>query len=129
MAPAIEAANCSFDYIVVSPAQRAQQTIEGVASLINFDDWFTEENLYTFDWQQLEQCVIELADVHDEALLVGHNPAITEFCNYKSDANIDNVPTCGFARIQFEVESWNDIGSSKGQLLDFIAPKMLLRRS
>ena len=125
MAGAIADAGCAFDYVVVSPALRAQQTIQGVANLIDFNDWYTEESMYTFDWRALMECVAQLADSYSEALLVGHNPAITEFCNHKSNARIDNVPTCGYARLGFNMESWEDINSTEGELLKFIVPKDL----
>ena len=123
MAPKIEQLVSGFDYVVASPAVRAQETIDGIANVIGFSDWYTEEHLYTFDWRELERCVSSLADTYDEALVVGHNPAITEFCNYKTDARIDNVPTCGFARIRFAVDSWQAVAKSQGQLLDFITPR------
>lgn len=123
MAPAMEKAGCLFDYVVVSPAARAQQTISGIESVLEFGEWYTEADMYTFDWRALVECVSALADSFDEVLLVGHNPAITEFCNYHSDARIDNVPTCSYARIQFEVSSWRDVAESKGKMLDFLTPK------
>lgn len=125
MAAAIEQAGCSFEYVVVSPALRAQQTIQGIANVIDFGDWFTEESMYTFDWRALQECVSQLADSYHEALIVGHNPAITEFCNHKSNARIDNVPTCGYARISFDMDAWSDIADTRGELLGFIVPKDL----
>lgn len=125
MAPAIEQAECSFDYIVASPACRAQQTIEGIGNVLGVDDWHTETELYTFDSRQLQQCVAQLADSFDEALLVGHNPAITEFCNHRSNARIDNVPTCGYARIEFEMDSWRDIEKTAGAMTVFLTPKLV----
>ncbi|MFK8019172.1 MAG: histidine phosphatase family protein [Pseudomonadales bacterium] len=126
MAPAIEEAGCKFDYVVVSPASRAQQTISGINSVLQFGEWYTEAAMYTFDWRQLNDCVAALADGFDDALLVGHNPAITEFCNHLSDARIDNVPTCSFARIEFSVDSWRDIKDVEGKMTAFITPKSLV---
>jgi len=125
MAPAIEQAGCGFDYIVASPACRAQQTIEGIASVLSIDNWITEESLYTFDWRQLQQCVVKLDNSAPEALLVGHNPAITEFCNYRSDARIDNVPTCAYARIVFDTDNWAEVETATGQMSVFLTPKTL----
>jgi phosphohistidine phosphatase len=52
--------------------------------------------------------------------MVGHNPGITNFVNYSSNLEIDNVPTCGVTVL--EVSSWNKLGKEKAKAVYFDYP-------
>ena len=56
-------------------------------------------------------------------MLVGHNPAITEFVNMMADVDIDNIPTCGLVKLGLPVDSWSDVEFGAATLLDFDYPK------
>lgn len=108
-------------YVISSSALRAQQTAKGVL----LPEWSTSSALYTFDWHALREFTAGLDDRFDDALLIGHNPAITEFINHCSNGRIDNVPTCGYAQLEFDVGSWADLASERGRFVDFLAPKLI----
>lgn len=126
MAPEILASACKLNYVVCSPATRAQETIAGIKNALPADqpvlEWQTIESLYTFDWRCLLECIQALDKHHDEVLVVGHNPAVTELCNTLTDGQIDNVPTCAYARIEFDETSWAAIGATEGRLTGFSHP-------
>ncbi len=67
--------------------------------------------------------VAGLDDNLHRVMLVGHNPGFTVLCNYLSNAEIDNMPTCAIAQIQFDINSWESITEHSGKLLDFDYPK------
>ncbi|PIP79158.1 MAG: phosphoglycerate mutase, partial [Gammaproteobacteria bacterium CG22_combo_CG10-13_8_21_14_all_40_8] len=56
-------------------------------------------------------------------LLIGHNPAFTDFCNKISDANIPNIPTCGYVQLEYHLNSWFDIKANCAELIECIKPK------
>ncbi len=126
MAPELLSAGCDLRYVVCSPAIRAQETITGIKNAMPSEqpnlEWQTIESLYTFDWRCLLESIQSLDKNQDEVLVVGHNPAITELCNTLTDGQIDNVPTCAYARIEFDETSWAAIGATEGRLTAFARP-------
>jgi phosphohistidine phosphatase len=56
-------------------------------------------------------------------MIFSHNPGITNFVNYLSGSEIDNVSTSATARIDFETGSWKDLKKTKGELKFLISPK------
>lgn len=126
MAPEILAAGCNLEYVVCSPAVRAQETITHIRNALPTEqatlEWQTIEPLYTFDWRCLLECIQGLDKGYDEVLVIGHNPAITELCNTLTDGRVDHVPTCAYARMEFDEDSWAAIGATEGRLTKFAAP-------
>ena len=65
-----------------------------------------------------------LVDEHfQSAMLVGHNPAITEFVNDMCDAGIDNIPTSGLVELRIAVDHWSEVKYGNAELIDFDFPK------
>ena len=56
-------------------------------------------------------------------MIFGHNPGFTDLVNYLSGSNIYNIPTCGIAEIDFNINTWKDIDRNGGELIDFDYPK------
>ncbi|MEX0330789.1 MAG: histidine phosphatase family protein [Puniceicoccaceae bacterium] len=127
MARPIMEAGCRFEHVFCSVATRAQLTIEGIAaSLPELDiNWRIDESLYTFSARDLLNWVHRLDESLDEVIMVGHNPAMTEFSNAMGNGSISNMPTCGYAQLQFPVGRWEEVGPGTGTLEKFLAPKLL----
>lgn len=81
------------------------------------------ENLYDFSGNQLIEVIKEISNNINKVMIFAHNNAVTYFVNQYSNARIDNVPTCGFSHIKFEIENWKQL--QKGKLIDFKYPKEL----
>ena len=56
-------------------------------------------------------------------MIFSHNYGITNFANFISGSEIDNIPTCGLVRIDFNIETWKQITETKGELIYFEYPK------
>ena len=69
---------------------------------------------------QLISCFDESAS---SALLVAHNPALTDLANELARASIDNIPTCGLVSIALPIEYWAEVVPGVGKVLDFDFPK------
>jgi phosphohistidine phosphatase len=56
-------------------------------------------------------------------MLVGHNPAITDFVNEMAGSDIDNIPTCGLVELSLPIEEWSEIEFVSAELVYFDYPK------
>lgn len=74
-----------------------------------------KDALYTFDCNVLEKIIRTCPDRHEALIVFGHNEAVTDFVNKFGDIYIDNVPTAGFVKITFNVDSWREIRKGKTQ--------------
>ena len=124
MAPHIIGAH--FRPVYCSPAKRARRTIEGVAATQPAGNvkWQIEDALYTFDAAEVLLFCRQLDDRLSSAVIVGHNPALTDFCNDVTQADIANIPTCGYVVMQLAINRWLDIANGCGTLQAFLYPKL-----
>jgi phosphohistidine phosphatase len=130
MAPHIVDAGCRFVNVFCSPAVRAQSTIEFISLCIpeTTVQWQTDENLYTFESGNLHEWCRSLDESMAELLIIGHNPALTNFCNELSNSNIGNIPTCGYVQLSSHGEgNWLEMSEMSFELTAFLRPKELMR--
>jgi phosphohistidine phosphatase len=115
--------NCSNIYS--SPANRALTTCEiFVETLkINKNDISIIENLYDFDGRNVIEFIKNLPNTIDDVMIFGHNHAFTSISNIFGDVFIDNLPTSGLVKLNFEINNWKDL--EKGTTEFVIIPKEL----
>ncbi|WP_316821133.1 SixA phosphatase family protein [Pedobacter gandavensis] len=111
--------------LVSSPAVRALTTARNFAQVWNkpLSQIQEETTIYEANVPALLKIVNQLNNKHHSVALFGHNPGLTEFANYLSNANIYNIPTCGTVLIEFPFEKWEEISHHTGNLLAFDYPK------
>ncbi|TDD93602.1 SixA phosphatase family protein [Flavobacterium cellulosilyticum] len=124
------AANCLHflpsTYVIFSSiAKRASHTAYIFAQnfLYPIESIVYNEELYTFDVNQLEKIIKSCSNSLESIILFGHNEAITNFVNKFGDVFISNVPTAGFVSLQFDTDNWMKINKGKTQKIIF--PKKL----
>ena len=122
----IIAAGWNHRNIYCSQAKRAQMTIAGLAKSLSHlkIDWQIDSELYTFSAGVLLDWLADLSDECQAITLVGHNPAFTDLINRLCDARLDNLPTCGYAQLSAEMDSWAQVKQSEFQLKHLLKPKM-----
>ena len=131
MAQHIRSAGCCFEHVFCSPAVRAQSTIELINTSIKDQDieWRIVNDLYVFDGASILAWCRTLPESISEAVIIGHNPALTDFCNDLSDGNIRNIPTCGYAQLAVTKDSsWQRLTTGSAELIKFLRPKKLLKK-
>ena len=113
------------DCIICSPAIRAKSTAQRLAKNIGFpqDDMISNAELYFAGAGMFLKAASLVDETCASAMLVGHNPAITEFVNMMADVDIDNIPTCGLVKLGLPVDTWSDVEFGAATLLDFDYPK------
>ena len=113
------------DLLLSSPAKRAIATAEYIAHAMNYpiQNIKTDRKLYHADEDGMLNIVKSINNKHDEVLIFGHNPGLTEFVNRLTNSKIENIPTCGIAACTFHADSWNLITWNSGELKFFDYPK------
>ncbi|MEO2013633.1 MAG: histidine phosphatase family protein [Fuerstiella sp.] len=111
------------DLIVSSPAVRALATARAIAHEVGYSSEaiVVDDELYAAHPQDVLDVISVFDDCVQLALVITHNPAVTEIANRFSDAPIENVPTCGMLTI--EASAWSCIDVAK--LVDFDYPKKI----
>ena len=85
-----------------------------------------DDSLYHATELELLGVIHDQEDYLDGLMLFGHNPGMTYLVNDLSDLDLDNLPTCGVAILQFDVESWTEIGDVLATSAVFDYPKRKL---
>lgn len=113
------------DCIISSPAVRAKTTAKLMAEGVGFpsDEIASNPELYFAGTGMFLKAASLVDDSCKSAMLVGHNPAITEFANAMTGADIENIPTCGLVEISLEIDDWSDVTLGSGTLVEFDYPK------
>ena len=113
------------DLIISSPAKRAYSTAKKVAKEVDYPGKkiLKEEKLYMADTDEFLSVIGNTGQNLNKLMLVSHNSGITRFANFISGENLDNIPTAGIARIDFDMDSWRQIKETKGKMIFFEYPK------
>ena len=111
--------------IITSPASRAQSTAALIAAELGLPhaDIAVEEQVYGASASGLMRLLQDLGNQHEQLMLVGHNPAMTDLVNHLAGYCTDNLPTCGIATLQFAADDWHELGTVAVKLVDLDFPK------
>lgn len=113
------------EVIISSSAVRALTTASILATALDYptSDISIEERLYGAEPEDVLSIIGNLDDGIHCAMLVGHNPTFTALINALGGCDLDNVPTCGMAVLTFPIDSWKNMTTTQGTLVDFDFPK------
>jgi phosphohistidine phosphatase len=119
--------NVRIDCIKSSHAVRALETARIIAHAIRFppDDILVERQIYHASAEQLFDQFYDLSDAYQSLMMVGHNPAFTNFANFFLDKKIEWLPTSGIVSINFQTDSWDMLMSADRKTNFVIFPKMI----
>ena len=113
------------DAMLSSPARRAKKTAQVIAKELQFP-WGEIEylnHIYDADEDDLLEIIKHQPKKVKQLMLFGHNPEFTWLSNELSKSYIENIPTTGIVRIDFDVNQWKDVAYGKGKLIYFDFPK------
>lgn len=121
------AQDVQVDFIISSSAVRALETAKYIARALNYvlDEIKVDPQVYHAGITQLEDQFYDLSDQYQSVMIVGHNPAFTNFANLFLDTKIDWLPTSGIVCIEFDTNHWDRIFESDLKTCFVISPKML----
>ena len=111
--------------IFSSPANRALSTCKIFLKALNIPENKIKvvEELYDFEGQNVVNFVKKLSNETKDVMIFGHNNALTSISNIFGDVFIDNLPTSGLVKINFEIDDWKDLKQGTTEFI--IIPKEL----
>ena len=110
-----------LQHIVSSTALRARTTADAYAAAFRLEV-ADEPMLYAASARTILSVAAALPDAVDVAMLVGHNPGMTEAL---AELTGDNVafPTCAVAECAVDVDSWAELIEGSGSLVSLRTPR------
>ena len=115
------------DLIITSPAVRAIST--ALIFCLNFNllpsTIIIEPNLYDTDIKQYFEIIAKIENSHNNIMLFGHNPIITELANSLTIPFTENIPTCGIVGIcqSMKIDHWRGFKDTLAELTLYDYPK------
>lgn len=111
--------------ICSSPAKRALNTCKIFIKSLDMseDSIYIVDELYDFGGENIINFIKKLPNTYDEVMIFGHNHAFTSICNIFGSIFIDNLPTCGLVKINFNSDDWEKIKTGDTEFI--IIPKEL----
>ncbi len=124
MAKRLKEKETELDFILSSSAKRTSQTTYAIKEelSISSENIKFSDNLYHASLVNMLSETNSVSDDNDIIMLVGHNPGMSNLCDYLCDYFVD-FPTLGIAKITFELDSWQEISRGTGTLEWFDFPK------
>lgn len=125
MVKRFSARNNAPDIILSSPARRAAETAAIFQTGLGLDDdrLVFDRQIYEADLHTLLGVVQALHDSWNSAMLVGHNPGLTQLCAQLVADAPANIPTAGVAVISIATDSWQNVRAGSQNKLQFDYPK------
>lgn len=128
IADRFNARNCSVDCIVSSPAMRTKTTARLFSEAVAYkgETIVSNSELYFAGVGMFLKATKLMDESCHAAMLVGHNPAITEFVNAmvgETAETIENIPTCGLVQMELAIDDWGDASLGTARLVEFDFPK------
>ena len=104
-----------IDVVYSSPAIRAISTAIITSSVlkINFSKMKINENLYSFNSQNILSFIKSIDNKFNRVLCVGHNPAFTEVSNLLGNKELIHLPTAGWVKFKLNELDWKDINNGE----------------
>jgi len=112
--------------IITSPALRARKTAQVVAREIGYPAEFLqrEEKLYLASLDELLDVVAAQDDGFNHLMVVGHNPGLTDFCNFLSPGVTNNLQTAGVLSVEIDRDTWQLYDRPRTKLVVYDYPKL-----
>jgi phosphohistidine phosphatase len=131
MGGALKRLGLGWDQVIVSPAARATETIEGVVDTYGSLVLRYDQRVYLASADALLAIVRATDDAHGRLLIVGHNPGLERLALLLGrpgplhEEIAAKYPTGALAEIAFPIDHWRDAGPGSGTLRRFIRPRDL----
>jgi phosphohistidine phosphatase len=103
------------------------ETAKVLAYALNYpiEEIKEERAIYFGDADKIADQFYDVSPVINNLMVIGHNPAITNFANFFLTQPIDYLSTSGVVCIELDMDRWDDILTAKHEVKFLVTPKML----
>ena len=110
--------------IVSSPALRAMDTAQILAEQMHYSTDKIEalDDLYEAPVRSLLKVVNELESDYSSVMVVAHNPAISYFAEYLTNAEVGNLIPGGVVLLRIEDAEWPEVVAGTCELIKYHEP-------
>ncbi|MCB9171067.1 MAG: histidine phosphatase family protein [Flavobacteriales bacterium] len=114
-----------LDLLVSSTALRALSTARTFAGTLGIPTTEIVERpeIYLADHRTLLRLLNSLPDAAHRIMLFGHDPGLNDLVNHLAEENVAHMPTCCTARLDLDVERWEEVGMGAGRIAWIDFPK------
>ncbi|AWB68390.1 phosphohistidine phosphatase [Saccharobesus litoralis] len=110
------------DKIISSSANRALTTAKAVANKMTIENIQQDDGLYMCSADYILSLIQQQQDI-SSLMIVGHNPLWTDLINLLTHFGLDNLPTGGTAKIEFNINKWSLVNWGTGKVTGLDFPK------
>ena len=114
-----------IDFLHCSSSVRTYETSKYFIERIKFIDIQYDESLYHSSSSEIINNIKCYDEQYNSAMIIAHNPGLTNLINEISDISLDNLPTTGLVEINFDCTKWSDISLDNSTVVDIKFPKQL----
>ena len=114
-----------IDFLHCSSSVRTYKTSKYFIERIKFIDIQYDESLYHSSSSEIINNIKCYDEQYNSAMIIAHNPGLTNLVNEISDISLDNLPTTGLVEINFDCTKWSDISQDNSTVVDIKFPKQL----
>ena len=125
MAKFIKSKGVIPDILLISDAKRTQETWTHLNLVIKNKRSKFDRELYLASSKTILKKIKELDNILDSALILAHNPGITDVLYEYFKVNLVYMPTCGVGCIQFHTDKFENILDCKTELAYFSYPSRI----
>ena len=113
------------DLILISDAERAQQTAKIFIKNLKWDNIEAQLNseLYDFSGESAFNVITSCSNHINTLAIFGHNPTFTLLASQLGSDFIENIPTSGVVILTFNTENWESI--KNGETIKIVFPRDL----
>ena len=115
----------NFDFLHSSSSVRTFETSKYFIKQIQFGKILYDDNLYHCSSSSILEMIMNYSDDYQSAVIIAHNPGLTNLINNITSISLDNLPTTGIAEIEFNCNSWSKVSNENSNLVDLKFPKQL----
>jgi len=115
VAERLEGAGLVPDQVISSPAARALHTAEIITRALNIGSSRLAilDELYLAELHDILKLIARTDPGLASLAVIGHNPGLTDLCNWFLERGIDNLPTAGVLVLTFDSASWDKLDRKK----------------
>jgi len=114
-----------IDFLHCSSSIRTYETSKYFTDRIKYTDIKYDESLYHSSSLEIINNIKCYDEQYNSAMIIAHNPGLTNFINEIANVILDNLPTTGLVEINFDCAKWPDISQDNSTVIDIKFPKQL----